>query len=135
MTTGIGSVILGLAVTTAVALLSAALYGILNKEKAVPDMKPEAKVEGGKRVVLANNCVRFYPSDGWSYGLLNQYVRKGFLMTLNEDGVDFIVLDGEAVVDIEALIKDGHVGKVEGEDRYTFLRTLSDVDALREQTW
>ncbi len=86
-----------------------------------------------KLVIITSLSMRFYKSDGWTKELLEQYLLTGSLKTFPEDAAPYWVPNANSSLDIDRLVKDGHVGDLVGKYSYGELQGLSDLEILKER--
>lgn len=87
-----------------------------------------------KNIVISSLAMRFYECDGWTYGLLQKYLIRGDFFrkpSFDVEGFYYILDPEESSLDIDSLIKDGHVGELIWKERWPDLIGLSDLQILK----
>lgn len=92
-----------------------------------------------KPIQITSLAMRFQLSQGWTLEILNQYLTKGELILKgfgkDEDEDQYYILRPYATLDVEGLVRDGHVGALLGRSSWGELETLTDLEVLKQRNW
>lgn len=88
-----------------------------------------------KTIIITNLAMRFYRDYGWDLSILTQYLKKGGFRYFDDPLDPYWILQAHSVMDVEKLMKDGHVGELLGRDRWSDERNLTDLEILKSRNW